>query len=188
MVSYVELRSVGIGLALALAGPLMLTNAQFYAVMLSEAVVLIVVPTILQWRDRRRLGLGALKRATGARDALGILLSAGETVLRDLDTADHRKGLPGRPLELGLANEAALWHRVTEQTIRTFLEPIYLSQFNSRAGLTLNRPRPASLDDTLVPYWESVAWRLEWLNDRMNRLSPIGPALPSGRSQSVPRP
>lgn len=171
MLDYVELRSVGVGLALALAGPLMLTNAQFYAVGVSAAGVLIVVTTILQWRDRQRLGLGAIKRTKGTRDVLGILLRAGETVLRDLDSADPRKGLLGRPLELGLANEAAMWHRTAEQAIRAVLEPSSVDQFNSRAGLTLNRPRPATLDDTLVPYWDSLAWRLEWLNDRMDRLS-----------------
>jgi hypothetical protein len=108
---------------------------------------------------------------SGQMNALAAALASGEKVLGWIESERPAPDPARRVLsELRLAEAVWQWNELTKRAVEVALDPPAVAQFESRAGLKPPRPLPATVPDNLANYWESVAWRLEWLNDRMNRL------------------
>jgi hypothetical protein len=119
--------------------------------------------TILVQRDKKRARLTAR--------TLAEALTSGETLLRQMES-ERPAPDPARQLfsELRWADSAWHWYVLARQVVELAYGPETAREFDSRAGLTMQRPMPATVPENLVNYWESVAWRLEWINKEMVRL------------------
>src|ERR1035437_889166 len=127
------------------------------------------------WKlSERSVGLPATpaKNATTERlrNVLGQLLSSGSNILTHIQSSSERTDRASEIFrKMELADLTYKWDQVAQQVIRGLLGQSYVDQFESRISEKPRRVRTA-LAPELADYWEAVAWRLDWLDDRMNQM------------------
>ena len=155
------------GWALTQLGP----NSLLVLAFVGSLVALVL--TLIIRHSERRVGLPSVPKAateSELRGTLGKLLSSGTAIRAQIETSTVRTD-PIRETfsKMELADLTYKWVQLAERVIGGVLGQSYVDQFRTRVR---DKPRLARPDmaPELADYWDSLEWRLEWLNDRMDRM------------------
>ena len=132
-----------------------------------------VILTVIIEREKRTIGLPSAPRNEATppqlRTLVGLLVTSGGELLDQIESSPvHQHPVTELFQKFWFADLAYQWDRIVQQTYGRF-GPY---QYEFRRDRIPVRTPPAGLAPNLRTYWDLVAWRLEWINDRMDQLSP----------------